>query len=107
MQIVVIVIVIVVIVIVVIVIVIVAIVIVVIVIVIVVIFQILSSQPVRGLDFGLSTNGKPLFQVLRVLLTSKIKVQSQQSDSHLSNQTAISAIRLQSQKSEKNASQNA
>ena len=59
-------------------------------------FFILSSQPIRGLDFGLSTNGKPLFQDLRFRLTSKIKLQSQQSDSHLSNKTAISAITLQS-----------
>jgi len=67
-------------------------------------FFILSSQPIRGFDFGLSTNGKPLFQVLRFWLTSKIRLQSQQSDCNLSNQTAISAIRLQSQQSECNLS---
>ena len=44
------------------------------------IFQILSSQPIRGLNFGLSTNGKPLFQVLLFWLTSKIRLPSQQSD---------------------------
>ena len=44
------------------------------------IFLILSFQPIRGLDFWPSTNGKPLFQVLWFWLTSKIKLQYQQSD---------------------------
>ena len=60
------------------------------------IFWILSSQPTRGHDFWPSTNGKPLFQVFWFWLTYKIKLQSQQSDSHLSSETAISAITLQS-----------
>ena len=52
-------------------------------------FFILSSQPIRGLNFGLSTNGKPLFQVLQFWLTSKIRLLSQQLDCNLSNHTAI------------------
>ena len=70
------------------------------------IIAIWSFQPMGGLDFYISTNQRPQFwalnqweaslQFLRFWLTYKIKLQSQQSDSHLSNQTAIWAIRLQS-----------
>ena len=69
----------------------------------------ISEQKANALNFlntVLSTNQRPRFwalnqweaslQFLRFWLTYKIKLQSQQSDSHLSNQTAIWAIRLQS-----------
>ena len=69
----------------------------------------ISERKANALNFlnpVLSTNQRPRFwalnqweaslQFLRFWLTYKIKLQSQQSDSHLSNQTAIWAIRLQS-----------
>ena len=75
----------------------------------------ISERKANALNFlnpVLSTNQRPRFwalnqweaslQFLRFWLTYKIKLQSQQSDSHLSNQTAISAIRLQSQQSDCN-----